>query len=156
MLNHLRQVNERDLRRLERTLTRHRNIDPGEYAANLEAKTGVFLSHISIMIAVTSILFAITEKGSRLSVIFGIELVLYLLLALLCIFLQREIPLKIIDEAMGAGTPTSVHTERAMLAFRQEVVLKDRYFRFVHVALYALTIPLAITVVLAISVGAWS
>ena len=53
-----------------------------QFARTLEEKAGILLSHISIMIAVTGVIFSTAQEKSALSIVSGVELVLYLLLAL--------------------------------------------------------------------------
>ena len=72
-------------------MTMDGQVQNGErWISTLETKAGVVLAHISMMIAVTGILFAINGEAEGYRLVLAIELTAYLFLALLCIRCQNH------------------------------------------------------------------
>jgi len=120
-----------------------------ELERRIEAKAGILLSHISIMIAVTGVLFAFEDIKPCRTAILGGELVLYLLLALVCIWLQREIPASRLSEALKQN---SIKKKVGRFTPSDRVVYgvalrKERLFRQAQNVLIPLTVALAGTIV---------
>ena len=120
-----------------------------ELERRIEAKAGILLSHISIMIAITGVLFAFEDIKPIRTAILGGELVLYLLLALVCIWLQREIPASQLSEALKQNTTKKITgsltpSDRVLY----DVALRKEWqFRLAQNVLIPLTVALAGTIV---------
>ena len=122
--------------------------------SRLEAKSGTLLTHISLMIAITGIFFVSDNSPSLYEIFLGIELVAYLILALLAIRCQFQIGTKHF-ERVAKGDPKSQmekgqwkkYYHKAILA---EVFFREKLFHFVFYAVYILTVALVITIITAI------
>jgi hypothetical protein len=113
----------------------------------IEAKSAVLLAHVSLMIAVTGVLWATVEDQAYFELLFAAELILYLALAIVCICIQWErSPLKawrISLKPSGDGQITH-QQDRANIS---ECQWKLLWFRRVQVALPVLTVFLVATIV---------
>lgn len=117
------------------------------YGERIEAKSGVLLTHVSMMIALTGIIFVITDSGSILQLVVGLELIIYLALATACIWCQSEIPqdllLKLKNENLGATQEKLSPLEKKMAKHIQS---KERVFLIIQKSLYVMAVTLAITI----------
>jgi hypothetical protein len=112
----------------------------------VEAKSAVLLSHVSLMIAVTGVLWAVAGEGTKSEMLFAVELVAYLVLAIACIAIQRERnPTRVREQSMVPafqGTPAH-HQDYENVA---ECIWKLRVFRSVQLVLPLLTVVLILTI----------
>jgi hypothetical protein len=114
----------------------------------LENKAGVLLTHISMMIAVTGLMLAISNDSLWYEVVLACELAAYLLLALLCIRCQNHYGTnefyKIVKKGPNPqdGAPHHVYQN----AVFGELLYREWLFRIIQWALYLLTFLLILTV----------
>ncbi|MBF9050927.1 hypothetical protein GTA62_10165 [Roseobacter sp. HKCCD9010] len=122
-----------------------------------ESQAGTLLSHISIMIAVTGVIWAFNSQG-LLRTVLAIELVGYLILALLCIRCQLRIgrraalDIDAIDHSKVPGQGVDRSRELVFALF-DEALFRDRLLRFCIPVLYVLTVVLIGTLIAALLVG---
>jgi len=116
--------------------------------SGVETKSGVLLTHVSMMIAITGLMLSVRDSGGAYDMVLGVELVLYLLLALFCIRCQYQVDLKDFETLPTNGEGGKV-PDRKHLYYQTllgELYYRERIFRFVLKALYLLTFALALTV----------
>ena len=116
--------------------------------SSLEAKTGVLLTHISMMIAVTGLMLAVSDETLWYEVLLACELTAYLLLALLCIRCQLHFCTSDFENICVKG---SHQTDKAPNHVYQDVIFgelvyREWLFRFSQKTLYVLTFLLVSTV----------
>ncbi|MGJ8618511.1 MAG: hypothetical protein ACSHWS_16835 [Sulfitobacter sp.] len=116
--------------------------------SSLEAKTGVLLTHISMMIAVTGLMLAVSGDALWYEVLLACELTAYLLLALLCIRCQLHFGTSHYESICVKG---SHKTDKAPshvyhYAIFGELIYREWLFRFTQATLYILTFLLVCTV----------
>lgn len=135
-----------------------------------QAKAAALLTHISLMIALTGILWTIEEEHSFLQIVFGWEMFVYILLALICVYclfcdpeplLQRKVTLNERNQKVKADAGDDerkrMHHESAACDRDIEVELMDRAFvadRLLGICrrmLLIVTAVLAITVLFSVS-----
>jgi hypothetical protein len=114
----------------------------------IETKAGVLLTHISMMIAVTGLMLAISSASLWYQVLLGVELTVYLLLALLCIRCQNHFGANSLLNAHRNHlqsqkiTPSNVYQEVVF----GELLYREWLFRLIQIILYVLTFVLIFTV----------
>ena len=115
----------------------------------VESKSGVLLTHVSMMIAITGLMLSVSKAEGLYELVLGIELVSYLLLALLCIRCQYQFDLTDFN-----SFPTKLNIKMTGEKKHQyaesllgELYYRERIFRFVFKTLYILTFTLAVTVI---------
>ncbi len=125
-------------------------VQSGErWIAALETKAGVLLTHISMMIAVTGLMLALSSDEFWYELTLGVELVAYLLLALLCIRCQNHFRTTefAVLVAKGSnrkdGAPHHVYQN----AIFGELIYREWLFPIIQRCLYGLTFLLILTVV---------
>ncbi|MFK7754200.1 MAG: hypothetical protein AB8B51_16840 [Sedimentitalea sp.] len=116
-----------------------------EEAHTLETKASTLLTHISMMIAVTGILFAVAEKESLAHIFLASELIIYLCLAAVCIWCQNNFDFKKVYAL--SKDDDEQHTEKTRNFLIQQVLIKENAVRGVQVCLYVLTACLAATII---------
>ena len=145
----------------ERKIVQHRAVPlggggsiPGQvqnaerWIAALESKAGVLLTHISMMIAVTGLMLAISSESLWYEVVLALELAAYLLLALLCIRCQNHYGTnefsKVVNKGPNPkdGAPHHVYQN----AVFGELFFREWLFPKIQWALYLLTLMLILTV----------
>ncbi len=99
------------------------------------------MSHISMMIAITGILWALADKLLFVEVLFGFHLVAYLFLALLCIRCQMQFDTAEVERFREPveGDATSGRAGLFRKGKLSELFFKEALFRFVLKCLYGLT-----------------
>lgn len=113
-------------------------------------QSAVLLSHISIMIAVTGVLWAFVEKSSVLNILLGIELIAYLVLAAICIFIQTDFgPMAFAEQSNSEGGSGYRLTEIERRTI-DDSYLKWSCVSIVRKCLLFLTIALVLTIILVI------
>ena len=124
----------------------------GEYILGqisaLESKSGVLLTHISMMIAVTGLMLAISNNNFWLEALLALELVAYLMLALVCIRCQYQFD-NVDFESIAVPDPNDANSARAWVHERQvksEIFFRESLFRFSMKTLFVLTFLLSLTV----------
>jgi len=137
----------------------------------LENKSGVLLTHISMMAAVTGVLMGIQSTTSNVGVgalnhrFLAIDFIAYLILAVLCVRCQfhfdsshaRHLKLLKIEDIprkeMHPQKPEMIRGQNRNvleLEFQAEVVYREGLFRFCLFGLYFLTISLAVVLAFAV------
>lgn len=124
-------------------------VENGErWIETLEAKAGVLLAHISMMIAVTGILFAINGESFSYKLVLAGELTAYLLLALLCIRCQSHYGTtdfsKIVMQGPNPKDGAAHHVYQN--AVFGELLYREWLFRLIQRGVYLLTFVLIFTV----------
>lgn len=118
-----------------------------ELSRRSEQKAGTLRTHISMMIAVTGILWALLETESWLETIYGAELISYLILATVCIFVQYELrPRDIAEQSVGNHQGGNDAFSLIEKRIADGTYLKSRTVSFVQNALMVLTVLLIFTV----------
>lgn len=118
------------------------------WIATLEAKAGVLLAHISMMIAVTGILFAINGESLSYKLVLASELTAYLLLALLCIRCQSHYGTTDFSRVVVKGPNPkdgAAHHVYQNAVFG-ELFYREWLFRYIQRGVYLLTFILIFTV----------
>ena len=113
------------------------------------AQSSTLLSHVSIMIAVTGLIWAFDSEG-LIRTLLVFELVGYLVLALLCIRCQRRIGWTEYNLLTSKPLQTKTGKRRAMphdlaYAYFDEAIFRDRVIRFCVPTLNWLTLALIFT-----------
>jgi len=121
-----------------------------ELLRTIESKSGVLLTHISIMIAVTGFLIVSFAADGWEKIVLTVELVGYLLLALFCLRCQFHLGLGVFEERGGDGgggvSVKYVVSRGRTRVFLGELIIRESIFRRTYSALVALTIVLVVTV----------
>lgn len=112
----------------------------------LETKSGVLLTHISMMIAITGLMLAFSGDSVWYEAVLAIELVFYLILALLCIRSQFHFDTDELMRKTENGNSTPPHHHFQSVTFG-ELYYREKLFRFIQRALYVLTFCLIATVI---------
>ena len=114
----------------------------------LESKTGTLLTHISMMIAITGLMLAISNDSMWYEVVLALELIFYLLLALLCIRCQKHYRTDEFSKTISRGRESKNHPPHNVYqsAVFGELFYRERLFRFIQRTLYVLTFLLILTV----------
>ncbi|MFQ3234382.1 MAG: hypothetical protein ACI82J_002084 [Sulfitobacter litoralis] len=130
-------------------MTMDGQVQNGErWISTLETKAGVVLAHISMMIAVTGILFAINGEAEGYRLVLAIELTAYLFLALLCIRCQNHYGttdfLKFVRKRANPKHDAAQHVYQN--AVFGELFYREWLFRYIQRGVYLLTFVLIVTV----------
>lgn len=115
------------------------------YTTAIEGKSGVLLTHISMMIAITGLMLTLGEKRWLYEFVLAFELMSYLLLALLCIRCQYQFDsedFNALKERPEVGSDKSTLYQRVLIG---ELFFREKVFRFTLRALYVLTILIICT-----------
>jgi predicted neutral ceramidase superfamily lipid hydrolase len=119
--------------------------------SNVETKSGVLLTHISMMIAVTGLLLAIADKSFVYQLLLAFELVAYLILAVLCLRCQYQVDTRDFEGLLASKGQKALEVNAQYpMSLRAELFYRERIFRFVTRWLYFLTVILALTIMFAV------
>jgi len=114
--------------------------------SSVETKSGVLLTHISMMIAITGLMLAVSESSFGFELVLAAELIFYLLLALASIRCQYQFD----NKNYSLFQPTDPARSRSHMYQRAlfgELIYREWLFRKTHRSLYFLTFLLLGTVV---------
>lgn len=117
-----------------------------------EAQAGTLLTHVSLMTAVTGVFLATIEASSVYALFLSLELVGYLVLALLAVRCLLRENVRLYPKLKSEFDDTDGRKEEKVFDgyFRElvgELVLRDRLLRFSFVAIYVLTSVLIVMLV---------
>ena len=112
----------------------------------LETKNGVLLTHISMMIAITGLMLAFSSDSALYETVLTLELVFYLMLALVCIRGQFHFDTDELTRKTEGDSKWPPHHYFQAVLFG-ELYYREKLFRFVQRSLYLLTFCLIATVI---------
>jgi hypothetical protein len=113
-------------------------------------RASAMLTHISLMIALTGILWSLEEEGSGLVRWFGFELMGYIFLATLCVYCLSSVPPHLLEARLVLNAdPTDVQ-DKVRAAVMDRWYVDDRILKCCRNALLFLTRVLLVTVFVAV------
>ncbi len=115
--------------------------------AGIETKSGILLTHVSMMIAISGIMLSVQSLQPMLEWLLTLELVAYLSLAVICIRCQYQLDTSDFDKMVAANPKQMPPRHSYIKVLAGEWIYREKLFRFAFRALYLLTCLLVMTVI---------